>query len=143
MPHFCDCCAEAHDTYICQQCGVIKCSGRYPGTWGKVPRSGREGNLCPTCAEDATANAPVEAKLIAQELFARQEQIYGDACDIGIRIDGGKRTDLRVAVRELIKKYKPKVSKWHCGREYDFGSFTITWCKDQARHVEFLMYMPA
>lgn len=49
MPHFCKCGA---DEYICQECATIHCSKEEPSKWVHIPRTGREGNMCPTCFDE-------------------------------------------------------------------------------------------
>jgi len=45
MAHFCNICGA--DTYMCQQCGRIRCSEKNPANWfdGK-------GNICKTCQKE-------------------------------------------------------------------------------------------
>lgn len=52
MSHFCKCGA---DEYICQQCGKINCLKEMPSRWTEIPRTGREGNMCPECVTDLKA----------------------------------------------------------------------------------------
>lgn len=148
MASFCNCCSPSNDTYLCQSCGSIKCAGMHRPKWLALPNAARltdggiaEGNVCPTCQTAAPA-APAPAMLAAQGWFARQETIYADACDIGLRIDGDQNPGLRRSVRNLIMKHAPKVSTWKDGRTYNFGGFEISWCHDRARHLEFLSYTP-
>ena len=49
MPHFCPKAGCSADTYICQDCTRILCSKDYPSKRVLIPRTGREGNMCPEC----------------------------------------------------------------------------------------------
>ena len=102
MPHFCDC-GCGGDTCLCQQCGRVVCGQK--ADWLDVPRSGRKGNVCKSCQRKMPSNDAIEVRLRVQNLFANQTQIWPDAADIGIRINGeDKQTSLRDQVRALIKK---------------------------------------
>lgn len=46
--YFCKCGA---DEYICQECASIHCSKEEPSKWVFIPRTGREGNMCPKCVQ--------------------------------------------------------------------------------------------
>src|ERR1041385_1918229 len=51
MPHFSDCC-PGRDTYICQVCARIRCSGCQDGEWLNLQEFtgiDRDGNVCPNC----------------------------------------------------------------------------------------------
>lgn len=50
MPHFSDCC-DGYDTYICQVCGKIYCSGCQDSVWMKIPGKNFSGNVCPGCVK--------------------------------------------------------------------------------------------
>ena len=100
MPHFCNC-GCGGDTCICQQCGRIVCARKTDSMI--VPRSGRKGNVCKTCQKSMPSNQAVDVRLKVQNLFANQKQIWPDAADVGIRINGeDRRTDFRNQVKEMI-----------------------------------------
>lgn len=143
MPHFCSC---GSDTIICQCCGKVICSSCGQIEWREDLKP-ISGNVCKECIVTLDEDA----------LYFRVKghpnkhiQIYDDACDIGILIDEEKKTEARLHLANLMKKFKYTVETWgdrkankHWGTTTKIALSSnrfleVSYSKDISRRVEFL-----
>ena len=91
MPYFSSCCPEA-DEYICQICGVIKCSACQPSAWRPdLTKNISAGNACPSCVKGTTKDM---SKTISLFEHCRQESGLSNSANEKLCDENGVELDI-------------------------------------------------